>query len=317
MSRLCLDTVLPACTSAADVVAPALDEIAARLGDWPETLTAIQAISLLCAGGCGGTARATARAHPIAALLRQDPFTDWAMRRPRGYPGDATLMDFVYGHPSVAGILESATPVGRAINACVVGGARCVAMREARLIMARAIDAAVTRVGRPDILAVGAGHMRELDLASAAAAARRIVALDQDADSLREAEACHGALGNLHVVPARIARLIARPQYLGWFDLIHAAGLYDYLDAGVAAQLTAALFQALRPGGRLLICCAGEESPDDGYREVFMNWPLVHRGAAEVAALAAELPGALLARRAVFHGSNGAAVYLLVERAAA
>ena len=40
---------------------------------------------------------AVARSHPIRQLVHQDPFTHRAFSRPRGYAGDAELLDFIYG----------------------------------------------------------------------------------------------------------------------------------------------------------------------------------------------------------------------------
>ena len=35
--------------------------------------------------------------HPIRDLLHQDPFTYRAFAKPRGYAGDAVMMDYIYG----------------------------------------------------------------------------------------------------------------------------------------------------------------------------------------------------------------------------
>src|SRR5262245_1754248 len=38
-----------------------------------------------------------ARSHPLTQLLHLDPFTYRAFSKPRGYAGDAEMMDFIYG----------------------------------------------------------------------------------------------------------------------------------------------------------------------------------------------------------------------------
>src|SRR6185436_14902071 len=42
-----------------------------------------------------GSYAATCRHHPICGLLHQDPFTYRAFSKPRGYAGDAVMMDYI------------------------------------------------------------------------------------------------------------------------------------------------------------------------------------------------------------------------------
>src|SRR5262245_30319706 len=56
------------------------------------------------------------RQHPICTVLLHDPMTEWAFRRPRGYPGDAVLLDHTYEVGDVVRRrLENATALGRNI----------------------------------------------------------------------------------------------------------------------------------------------------------------------------------------------------------
>ena len=53
--------------------------------------------------------------HPLCRILHQDPFTYRAFAKPRGYAGDAVMMDYIYGLGEAADAARQATPLGRAI----------------------------------------------------------------------------------------------------------------------------------------------------------------------------------------------------------
>src|SRR5262249_39920320 len=117
----------------------------------------------------------------------------------------------------------------------------------------------------------------------------RYIALDQDADSL---EVVSRELGPLGIEPlhASVRDVLAGRVALAGFDLVYAAGLYDYLPTPVAQKLTRALFDALHPGGSLLI---GNFLPDiasAGYMEAIMDWWLIYRSRAELLQLTERLP---------------------------
>ena len=53
----------------------------------------------------------TSRAHPLLKTLHEDPFTGRAFAKPRGYAGDAQLIDLIYG-PEDRSPEPDATPLG-------------------------------------------------------------------------------------------------------------------------------------------------------------------------------------------------------------
>jgi extracellular factor (EF) 3-hydroxypalmitic acid methyl ester biosynthesis protein len=48
-------------------------------------------------------------------FLCKDPYTKWGFEKPRGYAGDAALMDLAYGHPTIKTLLDNACDAGREI----------------------------------------------------------------------------------------------------------------------------------------------------------------------------------------------------------
>ena len=254
------------------------------------------------------------RAHRIAQLLSEDPGTAWSAAAPRGYPGDAHLIDFVYEHKAVAREVDTASVRGRAVNAMMVSFSCCVAAQERRRLLARWLDAAAERSKQAEVLVLASGHLRELELAQCADRLARVVALDQDPASIAEMKRTHEGLDTLFPVVASIGRIIVKPLVHGRFDLVYAAGLFDYLDDTTAKRLLSGMFTALKPGGRLLFANFCHDVVDYGYMDSFMDWRLLTRDEPEMRTLLDVLPAAEIANTFIFRGLNRAVVYAVVEK---
>jgi SAM-dependent methyltransferase len=241
--------------------------------------------------GVPDAVRALAKAHPLHALVQQDPFTHRALTKPRGYAGDAVMMDFIYDAAPPAGT----TPLGCTVFAGTTHAAMGLSVRYRRQLLRSLIDDTAVAVDGARMLSVASGHCRELQgsLVQSAWFAGEFVALDQDPLScaeVRRVQAGH----RVRVVCEGVRDLLAAPVgALGSFDLIYSAGLYDYLPDALARRLTARLAGMLRPGGRLVLANFLPGGTGRGYMELFMDWTLVLRSAAEFDALARQaVPGA-------------------------
>ncbi len=128
--------------------------------------------------------------HPIQALLHQDPLTLRSFSKPRGYPGDAVLLDFIYGHHSQKDELEKASPIGKAVNKYMVNRPAAESVRWRRQLLSRLIDETMQQASRPEILSVACGHVREALYSTAIREnlVYRFVAFDQDEASLQTLE---------------------------------------------------------------------------------------------------------------------------------
>jgi hypothetical protein len=253
-----------------------------------------------------------ARQHPLHRVLLESPFTRRAYEKPRGYAGDAVLMDLIYGlttpgcHLSALGGMlygyEFDSPCFRSV-------------RMRRAILAREIDAVAA--SRPDarVLSVASGHLREIEWSRAVrAGAVAITALDQDRDSLECIDREYRRY-RVETVGATIGDVLRRSLQLRSADLVYAAGLYDYLQDDLARALTAALFRNVSSGGRLLIANFTPATHDAAFMEAVMDWRLVYRTADDVRLLAAGIPPDEIAAVDQFYDDNEHVTYLrLVKR---
>ena len=126
-------------------------------------------------------------AHELAAAIFQDPMTRRAYEKPRGYAGDAVMMDYLY-RVHLATAAESATLTGRAIFRYIQDRPAGQAVRYRRVHIASLIDQLAATKRDAGVLAVASGHLREAELSRALAIGNlnQYVALDADAESLKE-----------------------------------------------------------------------------------------------------------------------------------
>src|SRR5687767_8360395 len=124
-------------------------------------------------------ARALYVGHAARDLIMQEPVTRHAFEKPRGYSGDAELLDYIYMHRELP---AATTALGRRIHCW---GLRTPAQKSVRA-RAETLSAYIDRVcaacRKPaEILSVACGHLREAHRTSVVTqrAFHRYVAFDQ------------------------------------------------------------------------------------------------------------------------------------------
>jgi hypothetical protein len=253
--------------------------------------------------------------HPLRDLFHEDPFTFRAFSKPRGYAGDAVMMDYIYGLGEAEQAASGATPQGRRIFEYMGDRASARGVRYRRRLIASLIDRVAQRKDAR-VLAIAAGHLREVELSAAVQAGRlsEFVAFDQDETSLGLVDREYAPLG-VRPAPGSVRQILSGKAKLGEYDLVYAAGLFDYLSAPVAAALTRRMFEMTRPGGVMLIPNFLTGVADSGYMEAFMDWHLIYRNHADMRELAAALPPDQVADCRIFNDDSGAIVFLQVTKA--
>lgn len=217
-------------------------------------------------------------------LLGNDPYTRWGVVKPRGYAGDATLMDFAYGHRSVQSHIDASGPVGKAIYAATSGAKQSQSARERIQLIADVIHSAVG-VADLSVISVAAGHARELEVLPEGSKRRvgSFTAIDLDPVSLQEAERSAGA------IPFSAVRRNAIKDGLGDLspaDLVYSLGLFDYLTQEHAQAVMEKMLEITCPGGVCIVANLAPDAANLGYCEAIMDWWMVTRTEREMSELA-------------------------------
>jgi extracellular factor (EF) 3-hydroxypalmitic acid methyl ester biosynthesis protein len=227
------------------------------------------------------------REHPVVVEARHCPFTLHASSKPAGYPGDAGLIDHIYGYrESMQG------ERGDDIYAYTIASPACRAVRFRRFVLAGAIDRCLHERGKSArIFSLAAGHLRELHLSRAIERIKPalFLALDQDSLSLQVINDEFGKYG-VTTKASNIREIIAGRSNYTDMDLVYTAGLYDYLSDDVAKKLTTKLFNSVASGGMLLTANFLPNIADVGYMEAVMDWWLTYREETQMLSLAIDIP---------------------------
>ena len=244
------------------------------------------------------------REHPAFSVCQEDPYTHRAFTKPKGYAGDAVMLDYVYEGVPPAGTSER----GATVFTVTTRGPMGLSVLYRRSLLKAYIDDVVATTPDFRILSVASGHCRELEgsLLASEDCSGEFLALDQDASCCERIAADYPRAGLVRSETCNVRTLVRGDNTgLGTFDLIYAAGLYDYLPDPFATQLTAALVARLRPGGRLLIGNFVPTSSGRGYLSLLMDWHLNYRCESDLGALFGQVPEARVRTVTDPHGNVG------------
>src|SRR3954447_17254690 len=98
------------------------------------------------------------RPHGVCRLIHEAPFTRRAFEKPRGYPGDAITLDYIYG---TSGLPPHTTSRGERIFEWERQTDACRAIRARRDALAEILQELTGADSHARILSVACGHLRE------------------------------------------------------------------------------------------------------------------------------------------------------------
>lgn len=213
--------------------------------------------------------RATLQQHSLHKVLLEDPFSGRSARRPRGYPGDAALIDIIYDKASP----DPMTRRGRELFDVSVGFQAAEGVRQRRAYAETLVTTAWAAGKR--ILVLACGHFREGD-ALIGKDITNITLVDQDEESLAVIRKNHGDRADLQA--ANVFRHLRAAVGRGdQFDLIYTLGLTDYLDDPTMELLHRLAKACLAPNGVFLLANFLPGHLGIGWMDAVMDWQLIYR----------------------------------------
>lgn len=250
--------------------------------------------------------------HPLKNVLMKDPLTARAFNRPRGYAGDAILLDMIYFPVKMD--FSNISSLGRQLYRYTVRTSVCRTLMNRVKWVSAYIDKVAEQVPNARMLSVACGHCREAEFSKAIRNndLAELVALDNDNSCLEFIRNKYSAL-RIKGAHLSVADLIKGRNDIGQFNLIYSAGLYDYLGKRFAQRLTAHLYNMLAPEGKLVLINIAPDYDEIGYTESYMNWSMIGRGKQDLLEIASELSSNEHAILNVYDGSLINSHYHILE----
>lgn len=229
----------------------------------------------------GEHARSELRAHRLHQVLLEDPYTARAFNKPRGYAGDAELIDMIYDQAPPA----QAGDRGRGMFAVTTAFPVSRAVRERRHYAEQIFQREWSSGKR--ICALACGHLREADMLIGQDLAN-VTAVDQDPLSIARIRHNHG--GQITLCEANVLHFLRRASREGErYDLIYTLGLTDYFDDRAMELLHRLMKDCLTPGGTILLANFVPEHIATGWMDAVMDWHLVYRTEQDLGAFAEQI----------------------------
>ena len=240
------------------------DEVTGAANLLAGTLCALPTASLQFAA-----LREELRAHRLHALLLEDPHSGRAFAKPRGYAGDAELIDYYYDRNPP----EATSDIGRRLFAITTGFSSGRAVDFRRSYAAQRLERAHADGKR--VCALACGHWREAD-GLIGFDCGNLTGIDHDPVSLDLVRERHGSA--IGLVEANVFHYLRRAARRGeQFDLVYTLGLTDYFDERQMSLFYRLMRGCLAPGGEIMVANFLPDHLAIGWMDAVMDWHLVYR----------------------------------------
>ena len=245
----------------------------------------------------------------LTAELLAAPLWRQAYTKPLGYPGDFQVMEYIY-----QGSVLGDTPFAQVAHALGIHIGEFVVRRKDLVRQAIAEVAARRRGPEASVIAsLGAGPAQEivelLQRDECGPGPLTFILVDQDSGAMRcagrKVSTANAARRQVtpvhielrHVSVLRLLREVDPAEFLTRPDMIYSAGLFDYFSDRTCRVLARRLYDALRPGGMLLLGNMKAGTDMIWPLEMIADWSLNYRTSDSVLSWADGMRGAEIALR--------------------
>lgn len=255
------------------------------------------------------------------------PFSAQAALKPRGYAGDSELMRMIYLNN-----YQGDSTFSKLVHKHAVEHTAAQSVRYRLTLIAQMLNDSVKSFAETasegcKVLSVGCGpafELQEILKSPIDCENYHFTLFDQDSVALSEAaEVADGIKKNLGTAPAieyaqGSVRLMLFSRHLkqkwGQFHFIYSMGLFDYLNARVAAAVLDRLYRLLKPGGELVVGNFHVSNPSKYYMQYWGDWVLFHRTEEEFKSLFRNDSDS---RISVLYDKTGSQMFLHIKKPAA
>lgn len=248
-------------------------------------------------------------------FLSIDPYTRWGLLKPRGYPGDATLMDFAYGHSSLTAEIEDSGSLAKAIYAHTFAAKQSGSARLRMALIGETISKLADNKPGLKILSLASGYARELEIIPDKTRDKIscFTAIDADLASLARSKISAGT------IPFHSHHLnVVKSDLPGGeeFDLVYSLGLFDYLSDENAEAVLRKMWKLTASGGQIVVANLAPDAANLGFCEAIMDWWMITRDRTRMRALGDLIRQGNLASSEVSVVKHGCFNYLEIEKLA-
>ncbi len=227
----------------------------------------------------------------LSHLAYDAPFANRAFFKPLGYAGDYEMMNLIYAQEEIGRSLYA-----RTLQSYFITEPSAQAVRNRASYLLGKIQSTIKEAKGSEInfasIACGPAHEWNLYLQDPITTPLPITLnlIDQDEAALSYAHSTLRGMLNANDIKGiqiqysntAIKNIIARGLDQQRYDLIYSAGLFDYLSEPVAFRAAERLYEALKPGGQLIIGNFNTKNPNSMVMEYALDWHLIYRSIDEL-----------------------------------